>query len=278
MDVENSLRTYGGVGTRRQVARTRADHQAVTAAIEAGLVRDLGAGWLALPEARESVVVARRMGAAVTCVSIADFFGLPVLVPPDRPHIALPQRRGRRQVDMAMRVHGESRWVPPAPVGFPLAPLADAFARVLRCRPAEEAAVVVDAALRRRLVTPEEIRRALTGPGSPAALATLERCSPRSRSAIETAARLALEDAGLEVAAGVEIDGVGEVDLVVEGRIVVECDGFAYHSGRREYREDRRRDRALVQLGYLVLRFTWEEITDDPRVVVAPVLRLLGRS
>lgn len=274
----SSLRAYGGVGTRAQIARTRAERLAVSAALAAGEVRDLGAGWLAVPGAEQSVVVARRMGAAITCVSIAHFFDLPVLETPDRPHIALPRRRGRRQVDLPMRVHWEGSWTPPSPRGFPLAPLAVALARVLRCRPADEAAVVLDAALRKGLVTPGEVRRTLTGRGGPAARTTLERCNPRSRSAIETRTRLALEDAGLDVSAGVEIDGVGEVDLVVEGRIVVECDGFAYHSGRREYREDRRRDRALVERGYLVLRFTWEEIMADPGVVVTAVRRLLGCS
>ncbi|MBD8062737.1 DUF559 domain-containing protein [Oceanitalea stevensii] len=278
MDAVNRLWTYGGVGTRTQIARTTAERRAVTAAVAAGQVRDLGAGWLALADAQESVVVARRMGAAITCVSIAEFFDLPLLVTPDRPHIALPRRRGRRSIDMAVRVHGEGSWTAPLPVGLPLAPLADALARVLRCRPTEEAAVVLDAALRKGLVAPEAVRRTLTGRGSPAALATLERCSPRSRSVIETRARLALEDAGLIVSAGVKIDGVGEVDLVVEGRIVVECDGFAYHSGRAEYREDRRRDRALLERGYLVLRFTWEEIMQDPRVIVSAVKGLLGGS
>jgi len=137
---------------------------------------------------------------------------------------------------------------------------------------------VVDSALQKRLVTAEEISRTLRGPGSTAALAALERCNARSRSAIETLARLALEDAGLRVDAGVVMEGVGEVDLVVEGFVVVECDGFAYHSGRKEYRQDRRRDRALAARGYVVLRFTWEEIMDDAGVVVGAVRQVLGHS
>lgn len=260
------------------MARSRPERRAVAAAIASGAVRQLGRGWLAVPQAEPSVVVARRLGAAVTCVSLAPFLDLPVLTQPDSPHVSLPRGRGMRQVDLPVRVHRESGWSAPPPNGLPLAPLAEALARVLRCRPPEEAAVVVDAALPRALVTPQEVRRCLIGPGSPAALATLDRCSPRSRSAIETIARLALDDAGLDVAAGVVIDEVGEVDLLVEGRVVVECDGFAYHSGRRDYREDRRRDRVLVAKGYLVLRFTWEDIMTGPTVVVTAVRRALGRA
>jgi very-short-patch-repair endonuclease len=71
------------------------------------------------------------------------------------------------------------------------------------------------------------------------------------------------------------------VDLVVEWRVVVELDGFAYHSGRREYREDRRRDRALVAQGYAVLRFTYEDVVSDVGIVVRAVqvsLAAGGRS
>lgn len=81
--------------------------------------------------------------------------------------------------------------------------------------------------------------------------------------------------AGLRVEPGVRIAGVGWVDLVVEGRVVVELDGFAYHSGRAEYREDRRRDRELVRQGYLVLRFTYEDVMRSPSMVVRAVQAVL---
>jgi len=76
----------------------------------------------------------------------------------------------------------------------------------------------------------------------------------------------------------VPIAGVGLVDLLVECRVVVELDGFAYHSGRREYREDRRRDRELLAQGYLVLRFTWEDVMRDPGEVVRAVRAALARG
>lgn len=136
---------------------------------------------------------------------------------------------------------------------------------------------MVDSALNRRLVDVADIAAMLAGPGATSALATLDRCDARSRSVIETLARLALEDSGLEPRAGVVIDGVGEVDLLVAGWIVIECDGFAYHSGRQAYRNDRFRDRSLAARGYVVLRFTWEEIVNRPQCVVEAVRRVLAR-
>ena len=69
---------------------------------------------------------------------------------------------------------------------------------------------------------------------------------------------------------------VGEVDLVVAGRVVVELDGLAYHSGRREFREDRRRDRELALQGYVVLRFTAEDVLEDLVRLVATVRAALA--
>lgn len=277
MDVVAELTRLGGAARRTEIAGTARRRSAVAAAVARGGVRDLGGGWVAAVEADPAVVAARRLGGTVTCVSAAAFYGLRLLTAPQCPHVAVPRDRGPRSIREPVRRHRESRWTRPSPRDLPVAPLEEVLARVLRCWPLREAVVVVDSALQKRLVTAEEISRMLRGPGSTAALAALERCNGRSRSAIETLARLALEDAGLRVDAGVVMEGVGEVDLLVEGLAVVECDGFAYHSGRKEYRQDRRRDRALAARGYVVLRFTWEEIMDDAGVVVGAVRQVLGR-
>lgn len=46
--------------------------------------------------------------------------------------------------------------------------------------------------------------------------------------------------------------------------VVVECDGFAFHSDRAAFSRDRQRDRALKSHGYDVLRFSGSEIFNDP--------------
>jgi hypothetical protein len=47
-------------------------------------------------------------------------------------------------------------------------------------------------------------------------------------------------------------------------KIVVECDGFAFHSNKKTFTTDRQRDRALRAAGYDVLRFSGSEIHRDP--------------
>jgi len=66
------------------------------------------------------------------------------------------------------------------------------------------------------------------------------------------------------------------VDLVVEGSLVVELDGRAYHADERAFAEDRRRDRKLAALGYTVLRFTYDDVVKHPERMLAEVLAVLA--
>jgi very-short-patch-repair endonuclease len=47
-------------------------------------------------------------------------------------------------------------------------------------------------------------------------------------------------------------------------KIVVECDGFAYHSNKTAFSNDRTRDRTLQQKGFQVFRFSGHEIYRNP--------------
>lgn len=46
--------------------------------------------------------------------------------------------------------------------------------------------------------------------------------------------------------------------------VVIECDGFDYHSSKTDMTRDRERDRAFAALGYRVVRFTGSEIYQHP--------------
>jgi len=65
------------------------------------------------------------------------------------------------------------------------------------------------------------------------------------------------------------------VDLMWEGeRCVVEIDG-ADHRAAGKYADDRRRDNVLVLDAFAVLRFTNEEVIDDPQRVLGTIEKLL---
>jgi very-short-patch-repair endonuclease len=60
-----------------------------------------------------------------------------------------------------------------------------------------------------------------------------------------------------------------------ERRLVVETDGWEGHRGRQAFEDDRARDAYLRLKGYEVLRFSWRQLFDDPRSVVAVLRRYL---
>lgn len=68
------------------------------------------------------------------------------------------------------------------------------------------------------------------------------------------------------------------VDLLfARERVVVEVDGWAAHGTREAFEADRRRQNALVTAGYLVLRFTWRDLTEREADVVREIRRALDR-
>jgi very-short-patch-repair endonuclease len=79
-------------------------------------------------------------------------------------------------------------------------------------------------------------------------------------------------------------------DLTIEGssicpdvrfdtlRLLIEVDGFAFHTDHGAFENDRRRQNALVLAGWTVLRFTWRQLTDEPQRVIAEIRRAIERA
>ena len=109
--------------------------------------------------------------------------------------------------------------------------------------------------------------------------ALVGRADPRSRSPLETAVRLLLVDAGLPVPeSNVRVLPGTVCDLVwADRRLIVECDGLAWHSGASVVSKDAARHRALQRAGWTVLRATWEDVRQRPTELVADVRAVLAR-
>lgn len=72
--------------------------------------------------------------------------------------------------------------------------------------------------------------------------------------------------------------GPDEVDAVWwDAKLVAELDGRKFHGDSFAHRDDAEKTRRLRALGFLVLRFTWEEVTGSPEVVAARILLELER-
>jgi very-short-patch-repair endonuclease len=63
--------------------------------------------------------------------------------------------------------------------------------------------------------------------------------------------------------------GRHEVDFAWRQQgLIVEVDGFRFHSSRAAFERDRSRDAELASLGFRVIRVTWRQIVDRPAAVV----------
>jgi very-short-patch-repair endonuclease len=81
-------------------------------------------------------------------------------------------------------------------------------------------------------------------------------------------------------AAGVRVSDesglIGVVDVLFEeAMIVIEIDGFRAHSSARAFVTDRQRQNRLSVAGYLVLRFTWQEVSLRPAAVLTTIRKAL---
>ncbi len=71
--------------------------------------------------------------------------------------------------------------------------------------------------------------------------------------------------------------GVYEVDFLWrEQRLVVEVDGYAFHSSPAAFERDHRRDADLDDADFRVRRVTWRQLTETPDAVVRRIRRALA--
>lgn len=64
-------------------------------------------------------------------------------------------------------------------------------------------------------------------------------------------------------------------DAYPDAKIAIEWDSRAWHEQRAAMAADRRRDREAAAHGWVLLRFTWQEVTESPQEVVEAVASLL---
>ena len=73
--------------------------------------------------------------------------------------------------------------------------------------------------------------------------------------------------------------GRHEVDFLwPEHDLVVEVDGYAFHSTRAAFERDRRRDAELQAAGYRVIRFTWRQLVNEHEAVIATLAAALAQA
>ena len=82
--------------------------------------------------------------------------------------------------------------------------------------------------------------------------------------------------ANVEISVGGNLIAIADV-LFARAMLIVEIDGRAWHSDEIRFQRDRTRQNDLVNAGYTILRFTWDDLIRRPNYVVSTVRRALER-
>ena len=254
-----------GILTTSQLSLLGWTKWGIERAVRQGLLQRIRPGWFG-SAAPSQAIAAVAAGGCVSCFSALRLRG--AWVPEGKGwHVRAPRHRRN-----GCRPYGAQ----PA-VSSALDSLETAFRCALRCGSAEEVIVIADSLLHRRLATPEEL--AAWSACAPARIRRLlERADGRAESGTESMVRLRLRRLGIRVKIQVRvIEGV-RVDLLVGDRLVIECDSREHHSDRDAYESDRRRDRRLVERGFVVLRLSYRQVHDEWPQIEAAVLAVVRRG
>lgn len=256
------------IASRKALLAFGMTHHSIARAVARGELLHLRRGWYATPTAPPDAARAVKAGGVATSLSASRLLNL--WTPPDDIlHVAMPPKGSRLHVPAMPPLTSKKRpaiclhWRPHG--GSPrggIASVVDTLADTVQCQSEEYAVVVIDSALNKGLITLRELEAAF-GPFPRRYMRTLSRSDGRSESGTETLVRMRLRALGIPVSVQVRISGVGRVDLLIGDRFVIECDSREFHTGSERYRTDRHRDRALIGLGYLPMRITYEMVMFD---------------
>ncbi len=94
---------------------------------------------------------------------------------------------------------------------------------------------------------------------------------------LTTLFRLAAEAEGWTVDIQVFIAGVGRVDVLIDGWLVIELDGGT-HAELRQMHVDRARDAELILLGYRYHRFDHPQLMNSMDRCIAVVRQILAQG
>ena len=259
----------GGVASTSQLRLNGVPSRALERAIRTGEVRRVTRGWYATERVPGAVVTALQSGGWLTCESALRLQGVWVLDSDDL-HVGLGSHGRARRVAGTVR-----HWSGHEPAGYPMDDVLTALDQLTRCASLVPIVICADSIANRGLAREEEVLAVLqrTSIGRRAA----ELFDGSSQSGIETIARVALRRRRVRLRSQVRIAGVGHVDLLIGDRLVLELDGREWHEGT-DFEEDRRRDLALVALGYLVVRVSYKQVTESWADVERDLLTIIRRG
>lgn len=268
-----SLRVY----SRADLLATGMSSRDITDAVRSGRLLRIRRDRYGDDDLPDDVIEAVRIGGRLSCLSLLKSIGVFVLsctalhvhVRPGSSRLREPRAEGTvLHWDTWSGVYGTLHSVV----------LLDAIRHSLRCQTPRGAIATLDSLMHHRILSRRQLKTVLDAMPSRFAV-LLALVDPSAESGPETFVRLMLRALGVAFESQVLIPGIGRVDFVVEGWLIIECDSKEFHEGWDKQVEDRARDMAAARLGYVTIRPLAADVMyqgDDVRAAIQEVLEAFG--
>ncbi|HEX4443506.1 MAG TPA: hypothetical protein VHZ81_08020 [Galbitalea sp.] len=256
----------------------------LTAAVRGGHLVRARRDHYVLPGTDHHLVEAVRIGGRLACVSALSSMGI-FAFDASRTHVHMDHSmsRSRSPKDRFIPLtpfnrHGvQLHWHPlidDNATEFSVG-IIDALAQSLRCQEPGHALASIDNAL--HLGRIEEGDLSAIFAKAPERVCHLrELVDGSAESGQETMLRLIIGSTGHSCESQVSFEGIGRVDFVVAGCLVVEADSRTAHDGWEKHVSDRGRDLALARLGYMTLRPAYQHTMQRPELVAGAIAKLVS--
>jgi very-short-patch-repair endonuclease len=260
--LSQDMARFGNLALRSQLKDLGYTHRDIRRAVDAQELWPIRRLWLAHRGADARAARAVALGGRLAAESALATYGIWVTRATGL-WIGTPQGRGR----LPSALPGEHRlWVreqhPTTDGKLWRMSVSDSLTQYARLASFVDTVAAFDSALHQRLLTRAGLDDIVSGlPRRYRRLAT--RVDGRADSGLETLIRLAAQMEGWRVEIQVKIAGVGRVDILIDGWLVIELDGGEWHDDAASQDEDRRRDAQLTLLGYRWQRFRSRQVLGD---------------
>lgn len=272
MDPQLLISRLGGIAQGRRLQEFGVSRMRLSQEVRSGRIERLRPGVFATVAADPAERDAARHGGALTCAAALRRHGVWVMSEAGPPHVWVG-RRGRAHEHPGCRcVSHYFRGVS----AFGVVDVVTALVHLHRCEGPESFFASLESALRLRRIS-EDGRRRLRAALPSHARWLVDLARSDADSGLESLLRLRLHLLGIRLDCQVPIDGVGRVDFVADGRLIIEVDGRQNHDGATLRHKDLVRDAAASALGYETLRFDYAQVIHDWPAVQSAVLAALGR-
>lgn len=270
--IADFLAERGGIARGRVLVRAGASREDLRRAVARGAIARVRVGVYVIPRVADIVRVAASHGGEVACASALRRHGVWILEEAARLHVWVgPHGRAFAHPGCRCVTHRDA-----GSSSFGLVGVVRALVQLAACLGDEAFFAAFESAWHLGLLGRAE--RAEVRAGLRAGqrwLVDIARAD--AESGLESLLRLRLLRLGITVESQVQIAGVGRVDFLIEGILIVESDGRDGHAKEAERHKDLVRDARAAAAGFERLRFDYALIIHDWPVVQAAILTTLRR-